>query len=87
MSDNRVPEIELVKFLSEILVRQPARHKLKPFEHSARGRPKRRANGELVYATPYRMRESDYDHLCMLVNECRREFGWDVETFRKDGDE
>jgi hypothetical protein len=85
MSDTRVPEIELVKFLSEILVRQPARHKLKPFEHSARGKPKRRANGDLVYAV-YRMREVDYDHLCMLVNDVRREFGWPMETFRKDGE-
>ena len=83
MSDTRVPEIELVKFLSEILVRQPARHRLKPFEHKARGRIKRYENGTPMYA-PFRMRESDYGQLCMLVNQCRREYGWSIETFLKE---
>ena len=83
--DTRVPEVELVKFLSEVLVRQPARDKLKPFEHRARGRLRRRSNGDLVYQ-PYRMTECDYDRLCQLTNEVRREFGWEIETFRKDGE-
>lgn len=85
MSDTRVPEVELVKFLSEILVRQPARDRRKPFEHRATGRLRRRANGDLVYR-PFSLREHDYDRLCQLTNEVRREFGWEMETFRKDGE-
>lgn len=81
MSDTRVPEVELVKFLSQILVRQPARHK----REGRIGPVKRLANGELLYPV-FRLLEHDYDRLCQLTNEVRREFGWEMETFRKDGE-
>ena len=81
-SETRVPEVELVKFLSEILVRQPARHRRK----GRIGPVKRMTNGELLYPV-FRLLERDYDKLCQLTNEVRREFGWEYERFRREEDE
>lgn len=82
--DTRVPEVELVKFLSEILVRKPVVDG--PRTRSVGHRRARRwSDGTLVYR-PFRLLEHDYDRLCQLVNEVRREFGWEFETFKKGED-
>lgn len=84
-SETRVPEVELVKFLSEILVRKPVVDG--PRTRSVGHRRARRwSDGTLVYR-PFRLRECDYERLCQLTNEVRREFGWEDERFRKEEDE
>lgn len=74
MSDTRVPEIELVKFLTEVLTRKPAKDKewTRSVGHF---RAKRYPGGAVVYPA-FRLLEHEYDRLCQLTNDTRQEFGW-----------
>ena len=74
MSDTRVPEIELVKFLTEVLTRKPAKDKERSRSVGC-FRARRYPSGTIVYTT-FRLLEHEYDRLCQLTNDARHEFGW-----------